>query len=203
MPTSAPATAPLTTLQRRELRAAAHHLDPVVMIGDAGLSAGVLAEADRALTAHELVKLRVFGEDRQQRRDILAALCAELGCQPVQEIGKLLVVYRQRPPAEPREHVPKKLAATGATKPRPKARKAGKATTGGKPGPKPAAKAAQGTARKPIGKSPARPATGALPARKAGSAPIQRRAGAGPVTAGGKRVGGAPARRRSPGRSPR
>lgn len=148
------------------------------MIGDAGLSPGVLAEADRALSAHELIKLRVFGDDRQQRREILASLCAELGCQPVQEIGKLLVVYRQRPPEAPREHVPKKLAATGATKPRPKA-------------------------RKPAGKSPARPATGTKPARKPAPAPIQRRAGAGPVAAGGKRANIISARRRGTGRSPR
>jgi len=181
------------------------------MIGDAGLSAGVLAEADRALTAHELIKLRVFGDDRQVRRDILATLCAELGCQPVQEIGKLLVVYRQRPPAEPREHVPKKLAATGATKPRPKASKARKAATGtkpgtrsgAKPGSKPPANAASGPGRKPGGKSPARPATGAKPTRKAGAGAIQRRSGSGPVATGDKRVGGAPARRRSPARSPR
>jgi putative YhbY family RNA-binding protein len=130
MPSSVPATPPLSAAQRAALRAAAHHLDPVVMIGDAGLSAGVLAEADRALTAHELIKLRVFGDDRQLRRDILAALCAELGCQPVQEIGKLLVVYRQRPPEAPREHVPKKLAAAGGkparkAKPAPVQRRAG------------------------------------------------------------------------------
>ena len=103
------------------------------MIGDAGLSAGVLAEADRALTAHELIKLRVFGDDRQLRRDILAALCAELGCQPVQEIGKLLVVYRQRPPEAPREHVPKKLAAAGgkpARKAKPAQRRAGSGRAG-------------------------------------------------------------------------
>jgi len=168
------------------------------MIGDAGLSAAVLAEADRALTAHELIKLRVFGDDRQQRRDILATLCAELGCQPVQEIGKLLVVYRQRPPAEPREHIPKKLAATGATKAPSKAAKARSGAKAGTPrGGKATAKPAAGANRNPIGKSPARPATGAKPGRKAGSAPIQRRTGAGPVATSGKRVGGAPARRRS------
>jgi len=133
MPSPVPATPPLSAAQRAALRAAAHHLDPVVMIGDAGLSAGVLAEADRALTAHELIKLRVFGDDRQLRRDILAALCAELGCQPVQEIGKLLVVYRQRPPEAPREHVPKKLAAAGgkpARKAKPAQRRAGSGRAG-------------------------------------------------------------------------
>lgn len=186
MPASDTATPPLSPAQRRELRAAAHHLDPVVMIGDAGLSAGVLAEADRALTAHELIKLRVFGDDRQQRREILERLCAELGCQPVQEIGKLLVVYRKRPPKPPREHVPKKLAAQGAAGPRP---------AGGKA----------------VARSPARPAGGPKPIRsdstpargtaKKARAPIQRRSGAGPVGAGGKGFGGGTARRRGTGRS--
>lgn len=106
---------PLSASERRALRAAAHHLDPVVMIGDAGLSDAVVAEADRALTAHELVKIRVLGEDRAARHAMLERLCAELGCQPVQEIGKLLVVYRPRPPEEPRRYVPKKRAALGLT----------------------------------------------------------------------------------------
>ncbi len=57
----------LTPADRKALRARAHHLDPVVMIGDAGLSRAVLAEADRALGAHELIKIRVLGDDRAQR----------------------------------------------------------------------------------------------------------------------------------------
>jgi RNA-binding protein len=180
MPAPIPATPPLTPSQRRELRAAAHHLDPVVMIGDAGLSPGVLAEADRALTAHELIKVRVFGDDRQQRRQILETLCEQLGCQPVQEIGKLLVVYRKRPDKPPREHVPKKLAATGAAAPsRPKDRKPG----------------AKAPANRPGGAKTG----GAKPVR----ATVPRRSAAGPVAAGTRRTGAGPARRRSPGRGSR
>lgn len=200
MPASDTATPPLTPAQRRELRAAAHHLDPVVMIGDAGLSPGVLAEADRALTAHELIKLRVFGDDRQQRREILATLCAELGCQPVQEIGKLLVVYRKRPPKEPREHVPKKLAALGA---------AGARARGARPAAGSSAPA--GVKAKPARSGPKPARTGAPPSRggakpsrggaKSAGAPIQRRSGAGPVATGRKPAGAGTARRRGTGRA--
>jgi RNA-binding protein len=114
-----PAAAPmLTPAQRKELRARAHHLDPVVMIGDAGLSEPVLAEANRALIAHELIKIRVLGDDRELRQALMTELCAALSCAPVQMIGKLLVVYRPRPdsvvapnsrPRKPSEpHRPKK-----------------------------------------------------------------------------------------------
>ena len=112
----------LTPADRKALRARAHHLDPVVMIGDGGLSRAVLAEADRALGAHELIKIRVLGDDRAQRQALLTEICSALGCAPVQSIGKLLVVYRPKPiedtaaPKRPRgPHLPKKLAATGAT----------------------------------------------------------------------------------------
>lgn len=191
MPASDTATPPLTPAQRRELRAAAHHLHPVVMIGEAGLSPAVLAEADRALTAHELIKLRVFGEDRQHRRQILETLCAELGCQPVQEIGKLLVVYRKRPPKAPREHVPKKLAATGATAgPRSRERK-------------PSAGMAAGRTAGGVATSAARGSRGPASGSGRSALPVQRRSGAGPVTASGKRAGTGSPRRRGSGRTPR
>lgn len=92
-----PAAPTLSAAERKALRALGHHLDPVVMIGDAGLSAAVLAEAARALNAHELIKVRVLGDDRQARAQMMADLCAALGCAPVQSIGKLLLVWRPRP----------------------------------------------------------------------------------------------------------
>ena len=92
-----PAAPALSAAERKALRALGHHLDPVVMIGDAGLSAAVLAEAARALNAHELIKIRVLGDDRQARAQMMADLCAALGCAPVQSIGKLLLVWRPRP----------------------------------------------------------------------------------------------------------
>jgi putative YhbY family RNA-binding protein len=87
----------LSSAERKALRAQAHHLDPVVTVGDAGLTAAVMAEANRALDAHGLIKIRVHGDDRAQRLGILDELCATLGCAPVQTIGKLLVVWRRKP----------------------------------------------------------------------------------------------------------
>lgn len=88
---------PLEPDRRRALRAKAHHLDPVVTIGHHGLTPAVLHEIDVALSAHELVKVRVTGDDRDARDDLLSRICAELGCAPVQRIGKLLVLWRERP----------------------------------------------------------------------------------------------------------
>lgn len=96
----------LTPAQRKEHRAAAHHLNPVVMIGAEGLSPAVLAEADAALKAHGLIKLRVFSDDRAAREALLGELAGQLGAAPVQHIGKLLVLWRPIPSkakAEPDE----------------------------------------------------------------------------------------------------
>jgi putative YhbY family RNA-binding protein len=97
LPATPRAIPALSPAQRKALRAEAHHLDPVVTIGDAGLTDAVLAEADRALAAHGLIKIRVHGDDRAQRLEMLDTICARLGCAPVQTIGKLLVVWRQKP----------------------------------------------------------------------------------------------------------
>ncbi|KAF7598202.1 MAG: RNA-binding protein [Candidatus Dactylopiibacterium carminicum] len=87
----------LSPAQRRELRARAHHLDPVVSISGNGLSANVLKEIDQALKAHELIKIRVYGDDREIRATYLAEICKQLDCASVQSIGKLLVVFRINP----------------------------------------------------------------------------------------------------------
>ncbi|WP_374510660.1 ribosome assembly RNA-binding protein YhbY [Niveibacterium sp.] len=87
----------LTAAQRRELRAKAHGLDPVVSIAEKGLAPTVLKEIDRSLTAHELIKIRVYGDDREARQQYMETICNELGCAAVQMIGKLLVVYRPSP----------------------------------------------------------------------------------------------------------
>ncbi len=88
---------PLLPAFRRELRARAHHLHPVVAIGQHGLSAGVLTEIGVALAAHELIKLRVFSDDRSARDALCLKICAALDCACVQQIGKLLVLWRPRP----------------------------------------------------------------------------------------------------------
>ena len=91
---------PLLPSFRRELRARAHHLHPVVSIGQHGLTPAVLHEIDVALTAHELIKVRMFGDDRAERGATLARVCEALDCAAVQQIGKLLVLWRARPVAE-------------------------------------------------------------------------------------------------------
>ena len=94
----------LSPTRRRELKARAHALDPVVLIGGAGLSPTVLEEIDRALKSHELVKVRVPGADRPEREAILEEICGRTGAQLVQHIGKILVIFRQNP--EPEESRP-------------------------------------------------------------------------------------------------
>lgn len=90
----------LTPAQRKDYRAQAHHLNPVVMIGNDGLSTAVMNEADAALKAHGLIKIRVFAEDRSVRENILLRLCDELGAAPIQHIGKLLILWRALPDAQ-------------------------------------------------------------------------------------------------------
>ncbi len=86
----------LTPAQRSELRSEAHGLNPVVMIGEAGLTPAIVKETDAALKAHGLIKVRVFGDDREARIQYYETLCSELGAAPIQHIGKLLVLYRPK-----------------------------------------------------------------------------------------------------------
>ncbi len=90
----------LTPAQRKEHRSLAHHLDPVVMVGGDGLTAAVKKEANIALNAHGLIKIRVFSDDRTAREVMLQTLCDELGAAPIQHIGKLLVLWRPMPEQE-------------------------------------------------------------------------------------------------------
>lgn len=92
---------PLSAKRRSELRAEAHRLGPLVIIGDKGLTDGVIAEIDRSLKAHELIKVRASGE-REQRDIWLETICERLQAHPVQQIGKIFVLYRE----EPREEKP-------------------------------------------------------------------------------------------------
>ncbi|MDD3675546.1 MAG: ribosome assembly RNA-binding protein YhbY [Thauera propionica] len=86
----------LTPVQRRDLRARAHHLNPVVTIAGNGLTPTVVAEIERSLQAHELIKVKVQGTEREQRDALMSELCATLDAAPVQHIGNILVVWRQR-----------------------------------------------------------------------------------------------------------
>ncbi|MCF7521440.1 ribosome assembly RNA-binding protein YhbY [Neisseria sp. ZJ106] len=85
----------LSTQEILALKAQAHHLHPVVMVGQQGLTEAVIKETDAALTAHELIKVRVFGDDRAERIAICEALCEAVDAQLVQHIGKLLVLWRK------------------------------------------------------------------------------------------------------------
>ncbi|GAB4062540.1 ribosome assembly RNA-binding protein YhbY [Uliginosibacterium sediminicola] len=111
----------LKPIQRRELRAKAHHLDPVVSIAGNGLTENVIKEIDAALKAHELIKIRVYGDDRDARVGYLQEICKQLDCAAVQSIGKLLVVFRPQPKALVVKEAPAKSgkAATPRTAARP------------------------------------------------------------------------------------
>lgn len=119
----------LTPRERSALRAAAHSLRPVVLIGDNGLTEAVLKEIDLNLTVHELIKVRAGTADRDARDEMLAKICDTLSCAAVHHLGKMLILYRfgskgtylksateetgkaKRKASEP--HTPKKLAAQG------------------------------------------------------------------------------------------
>ena len=88
---------PLSPKRRSELRSEAHKLNPVVIIGDKGLTELVIAEIDRSLKAHELIKVRATTDDRNGRRAWFAQICERLEAHEVQQIGKVLVAYRENP----------------------------------------------------------------------------------------------------------
>jgi putative YhbY family RNA-binding protein len=90
----------LNPAERQALKARAHKLEPVVMIGAEGLTEAVIQEIDRNLTAHELIKIRVLDANRDERDDLFGLVCASSGASPVQHIGKIFVIFRERQPGE-------------------------------------------------------------------------------------------------------
>lgn len=90
----------LSPIERKKLKARAHALDPIIHLGGKGLTEAVIAEVDRALTAHELIKVRAASLERDGREAALAEICARLDAQPVQHIGKVFVLYRERSESE-------------------------------------------------------------------------------------------------------
>jgi putative YhbY family RNA-binding protein len=96
----------LSPSERKLLKARAHALKPVVAVGNEGLTAAVLKEIDTSLKAHDLIKIRVSGDDRELRQALLGEICNRSGASPVQHIGKILVVYRQN--TQPSAPAPKK-----------------------------------------------------------------------------------------------
>lgn len=87
----------LTPRERAHLKARAHALEPVVHIGNAGVTETVVAEVDRALTAHELIKVKVASDDRDARVGIGDEICVRTSATPVHRVGKVLILWRPRP----------------------------------------------------------------------------------------------------------
>ena len=106
---------PLSAKKRSELRAEAHKLSPLVLIGDKGLTDEVVTEIDRSLRAHELIKVRASAAPREQRDIWLETICERLQAHPVQQIGKVFVIYRENeePAAQPARDEAKKPKPRG------------------------------------------------------------------------------------------
>ena len=85
---------PLSITEKKRFRQIGHQLNPVVMLGGQGLSEAVLAEIERALEDHELIKVRIGGEDREARRAVIDAITGQTRSEAVQIIGKLVLLYR-------------------------------------------------------------------------------------------------------------
>ena len=117
----------LSVAERKAHRAEAHHLDPVVMFGNDGLTPAVKKETDAALNAHGLIKIRVLGDDRAAREAMYTQLADQLDAAPIQHIGKLLVLWRPKPKKErapdedrkpgPREYKVIKNSSRGGQRP--------------------------------------------------------------------------------------
>ena len=89
----------LTSAERKALKAKAHKLDPVVHIGAKGVTDEVIAEIDRALRSHELIKVRAGSMERYARDDAFDSICERTGAEAVQQVGKVFVIYRKKPDA--------------------------------------------------------------------------------------------------------
>jgi RNA-binding protein len=85
----------LSPAERKSLKARAHKLEPVVIVGGKGLTDEVVKEIDRALKAHELIKVRAAALERQARGPLLEQILQKTGAERVQEIGKVFVIYRK------------------------------------------------------------------------------------------------------------
>ena len=86
----------MNSADKKKLRAQAHSLKPVIMIGQSGFTAAVLAEIELALDSHELIKVRIRAE-RDDRKQISEKICTDTGAELIQNIGQIAVIYRQNP----------------------------------------------------------------------------------------------------------
>ncbi|MBZ9558286.1 MULTISPECIES: ribosome assembly RNA-binding protein YhbY [Modicisalibacter] len=92
----------LSQAQKKAFRSIGHHLSPIVTVSDNGLSDGVIAELERALADHELVKIKIAVGERDTRRAVAEQLCTDTGAELVQTIGKVALLYRDNPKANPK-----------------------------------------------------------------------------------------------------
>ena len=89
--------APLSSRDRARLKARAHPLEPLVRIGQAGVTPQVIAEVDRALAAHELIKVSIAVDDREERAALGDALAERVDAAPVHRVGKIVILWRPKP----------------------------------------------------------------------------------------------------------
>ncbi len=87
----------LTSQQRQQLKAQAHGLNPVVLLGEKGLTENVLVEIDLALVAHELIKVKIAGAEKEVRQTVTEEICQKMKCELVQLIGNISILYRRKP----------------------------------------------------------------------------------------------------------
>lgn len=93
--------AALTARERAHLKARAHALEPVVHAGSSGVTDMLVAEVDRALRAHELIKVKVSAADREERVAVGDEICARTGATAVHRVGKVLILWRPLPESAP------------------------------------------------------------------------------------------------------
>lgn len=85
----------MNTTTKQALKAKAHHLKPVVLLGAKGLTAAVIEEANVALVAHELIKIKINGAEKTDRQHMATELCQQLQAELIQLIGNTAIVYRK------------------------------------------------------------------------------------------------------------
>ncbi len=171
----------ITSAERRALRGRAHHLHPVVAIGQHGLTPSVIKEIDANLRAHELIKVRAFSDIRGEREAMLGQLCAKLDAAPVQHIGKLLILWRPALAEAASKEKPLREKSPRGKSAAKQDRKTGNVRERGKAGKTMAKSTPQARRpRSPTARAPARPpAAGASSKRRGGppgipSAPVSR-----------------------------
>ncbi|MDQ6967088.1 MAG: ribosome assembly RNA-binding protein YhbY [Mariprofundaceae bacterium] len=86
---------PINSKQRKALKSKAHHLKPVIRIGQHGVSEGVITETNLSLDTHELIKVQIQQGDRDERHAAIEVLCQQAGAELVHAIGKVFIIYRQ------------------------------------------------------------------------------------------------------------